>query len=124
MIAAAGVTLSHGLTISSLVGARSEVVQVSGLNHWYREVRVPLPEGATLRYRRVVSYTLGAPDAWATAWVRDDGKKLYAALDSASDDTDDPGADFAELWASAPGKPPRRYRVTVEDPKHTAGASL
>jgi len=78
MIAAAGVTLSHGLTVSSLVGARSEVVRVSGLNHWYREVRGPLPEGATLRSGHGVSYTLGAPDAWATAWVRDDGKKLYA----------------------------------------------
>ena len=76
-----------------------------------------LDEGLAAPFLRVATHPgSGHPDAWAKAWVRDDGKRLYAALDFASDDTDDNGDDWAEVWL---GKD--HYRVTVAD--HRFGAT-
>ena len=68
-----------------------------------------LDDGLAAPFLRIpTSPGTGHPTGWATAWVRDDGKDLYAALDFGSDDTDDDGADYAELWVA--GKP---WRVTA-----------
>lgn len=76
-----------------------------------------LDQGLPAPFLRIATHPgSGHPDAWAKAWVRDDGKKLYAALDFASDDTDDNGDDWAEVWL---GKD--HYRVTVAD--HRFGAT-
>ncbi|MBF0169793.1 MAG: hypothetical protein HQK87_01665, partial [Nitrospinae bacterium] len=56
----------------------------------------------------------GHPEAPTFAWVKDDGEKLYVALEFASDNTRDGEADYGKVYAVGPtGK--KEYKITEVD---------
>lgn len=58
----------------------------------------------------------GHPEGPTVVWVRDDGKKLYIALEFTSDNTVDGPVDYAKVYAVGP-KGSKEYKITEVDTK-------
>jgi RHS repeat-associated protein len=67
--------------------------------------------------RELAKAGTGHPSDDVLAWVRDDGERLYVAIDFTGDNTQDGGKDYAAVYVNTPGGV-REYKVTAEDSRH------
>lgn len=73
--------------------------------------------GAKPFMRELAKAGTGHPTNDVLAWVRDDGERLYVAIDFTGDNTKDGGKDYAAVYVNtADGV--REYKVTAEDSRH------
>lgn len=67
--------------------------------------------------RELAKAGTGHPSDDVLAWVRDDGERLYVAIDFTGDNTQDGGKDFAAVYVKTDDGV-REYKVTAEDSRH------